>query len=175
MSPFIKTCLLSNTLSWFILYCQITIWKLQLSFELQQWASTYLLLNSFQGISLKNLLKDCRLLLIKWGFSRYPRGAKKSHNGDSEMPTSMLLYSQCAQRHSLNTRKVCHQVWTLRFLSFGGFRIQSMVSSSEVQFSSGSFGFVPAWTAMMWPTLLLGACKCGIWEQKAQTEQLTRT
>lgn len=33
-------------------------------------------INSFQETSLKNLLKDCRLLLIKCGFSRYPRGRK---------------------------------------------------------------------------------------------------
>lgn len=34
----------------------------------------------FKAFSLKNLLKDCRLLLIKWVFCRYPRG-QKSHNG----------------------------------------------------------------------------------------------
>ncbi len=87
--------------------------KLQLSFETQQWASAYLLLNSFQEISLKNLLKDCRLLLIKWVFSRYPRGEKKSHNGETH--TSRIQYSQCTWRHSLNTRKVCH--WIETFLA----------------------------------------------------------
>lgn len=34
----------------------------------------------FKAFSLKDLLKDCRLLLIKWVFCRYPRG-QKSHNG----------------------------------------------------------------------------------------------
>lgn len=47
---------------------------------MQQWATVDLLLISFQDMALmalKDLLKDCRLLLIKWVFSRCPKGSKK--------------------------------------------------------------------------------------------------
>ena len=53
----------------------------------------------------------------------------------------------------------------MKFLSFGGFRIRSVVSSSKVQFPSGSFGFVCGWTDPRW-SLWLRACNWGIWRPK---------
>lgn len=54
----------------------------------------------------------------------------------------------------------------MKFLSSGGFRIQSVVSSSEVQFLSGSFGFVRGWTDPVW-SLRLAAVTRGFRGKKA--------
>lgn len=166
------------------------MWKLQLSFELQQWASVYLLLISFQEMSLKNLLKDCRLLLIKWVFSRYPTGPK-SHNGDlvgfyipnalegtvrtrkEKFVTEIKKTFLASTYNKLKKKK--KSLWSFCLLGDLEFS-QSVASSSEDQFPSGSFGFVRGWTDPMW-SLWLRACNWQIWRQQImlpQREQPTR-
>lgn len=62
----------------------------------------------------------------------------------------------------------------MKFLSSGGFRIQSAVSSSEVQFLSGSLGFVRGLTDPVW-SLRLAAVTRGFRGKKKHVATTERT